>query len=54
MRNGNGVVVEILNYGAIVRALRVPDKQGSFDDVTTGFDSMAGISLRFIINCLQT
>jgi len=42
LRNGNGVTVQILDYGAIISAILVPDNQGKLDDVTAGFDSLAG------------
>lgn len=36
-----GASVEILTYGGIVRALRVPDRQGLLADVVLGFDTLA-------------
>ena len=36
---GNNVEVEILAYGGIVRALRVPDSRGKLADVVLGFDT---------------
>lgn len=33
--------VEVLNYGAIIRALRVPDHAGNVDDVVLGFDCLS-------------
>ena len=40
LRNTNGLEAEITNYGGIVRALRVPDRQGRFADVVLGFDAV--------------
>lgn len=40
--NGNGVSAEIINYGAIVKTLKVPDKTGKAEDVILGFDSLDG------------
>lgn len=31
--------VTILNYGGIIQSLEVPDKNGEWDDITTGFDT---------------
>lgn len=42
MRNANGVVAQILNYGGIVTTLEVPDKHGEFGDVVLGYDNLDG------------
>lgn len=39
LRNNNGMVAEILNYGGIITSLIVPDKNGEFDDVVLGYDN---------------
>ena len=39
--NSSGAYVDILNYGATVRALAVPDKYGSIRDIVLGYDSTA-------------
>lgn len=39
--NSSGAYVDILNYGATVRALAVPDKYGSLRDIVLGYDSTA-------------
>lgn len=36
----SGVVANVLTYGALLQSLYVPDKNGAFDDITTGFDSI--------------
>jgi len=36
------VTVQILDFGGIVTSIVVPDKNGQLDDVTTGFDTLAG------------
>ncbi|MDP2933749.1 MAG: aldose epimerase family protein [bacterium] len=41
LRNPNGMVVEITNYGGIVTSIKVPDRQGNLADVVLGFDSPA-------------
>lgn len=38
--NRNGVNVKITNYGGIVTAINVPDKNGNLRDVVLGFDSL--------------
>ncbi len=42
LRNAAGMEVEVINYGAIIRALRVPDRAGILGDVVLGFDSLSG------------
>ena len=41
LKNQNGVTVKITNYGAIVTAISVPDRQGRFADVALGYDSLS-------------
>ena len=38
--NKNGMIAEVIDYGAILRALFVPDKDGKPDDVVLGFDDI--------------
>jgi len=40
--NNNGMSVEIINYGATIVSLNVPDRTGNAEDVVLGFDSMEG------------
>lgn len=40
--NSNGVTCDITNYGARVVSLWVPDRNGQFDDIVLGFDSIEG------------
>ena len=42
LTNANGVVVKISNYGGIVVSLTVPDRNGTFEDVALGFDTLEG------------
>ncbi|HZT38334.1 MAG TPA: aldose epimerase family protein [Bryobacteraceae bacterium] len=42
LTNRNGMSVEITNYGGRVVTLKVPDRNGAFDDVVLGFDSLEG------------
>lgn len=40
LTNKNGVEVRIMNYGAIITSVKVPDKEGRVEDVVLGFDSL--------------
>lgn len=42
LTNSNGMEVAITNYGAIVQRIVVPDRNGKFDDVVLGFDTLEG------------
>lgn len=41
IKNSNGMTVQITNYGARVVSLWVPDKNGDFQDVVYGFESIS-------------
>lgn len=43
LRNARGMVCGITNYGAKITQLIVPDRDGKFDDVVLGYDSLEGI-----------
>ena len=40
LSNANGIRIRIAEYGGIVREINVPDRQGLFEDIVLGFDSM--------------
>lgn len=42
MTNGHGASVEIANYGGIIRAINVPDREGELASVVLGYDSIEG------------
>jgi aldose 1-epimerase len=42
LKNTAGAEVRITNYGGIVVSLKVPDKNGKFDDVVLGYDNLDG------------
>jgi aldose 1-epimerase len=42
LRNESGATAEILNYGATVTSLRMPDRRGRLADVVLGFKDLAG------------
>lgn len=41
LRNSKGAEAQIMNYGGIVRSLKVADKNGDFTDVVLGYDNLA-------------
>jgi aldose 1-epimerase len=40
LRNDNGAEARIMTYGGIVVSLKMPDKNGHFDDVVLGYDNL--------------
>ena len=40
LSNSSGMTVKLLDYGATVREISVPDKDGNFADVVSGFDTL--------------
>lgn len=42
LRNRTGLEIGVTNYGGIVTALRVPDREGRCDDIVLGFDTPDG------------
>ncbi len=42
MKNNNRLKVDVINYGATLVSIEVPDKAGKIDDVITGFDTLTG------------
>ncbi|HET6974502.1 MAG TPA: aldose epimerase family protein [Pyrinomonadaceae bacterium] len=40
LRNSKGVEAKITNYGGILVSLKVPDRNGKFDDVVLGFNDL--------------
>lgn len=40
LRNKNGMVVRIMNYGGIIQSVMVPDKNGKLGDVVLGYDNV--------------
>lgn len=41
LTNKNGLIVKVMEYGAILTEVRVPDKNGKLGDVVCGFDNLA-------------
>ncbi len=42
LTNSNKVIAGVIDYGATLVSIRVPDKNGEVDDVLLGFDDLAG------------
>ena len=42
LKNAAGAEARITNYGGVVVSLKMPDRQGKFDDVVLGFDTLDG------------
>ena len=42
LKNKNGMTAKITNYGALLTALQVPDRNGKLADVVLGFDNLQG------------
>ena len=42
LANKSGSTVKIIDFGAIVTSLIVPDRTGKFEDVVLGYDSLSG------------
>ncbi|MEO8205487.1 MAG: aldose epimerase family protein [Chthoniobacterales bacterium] len=40
LRNANGLEADITNYGGIITALRVPDRNNQFADIVLGFNAL--------------
>jgi aldose 1-epimerase len=42
LTNTNGIVAKIINYGATLISLKVPDRNGNLADIVLGFDNLEG------------
>jgi aldose 1-epimerase len=42
LKNDNGMMVKVINYGATIVAIEAPDREGRTADVILGFDDLAG------------
>lgn len=42
LENSKGMKAQVINYGAILVNLYVPDKKGNVEDVVLGFDKLEG------------
>ena len=46
LENANGVKAVLLNYGAVVSELHVPDKEGKLRDVVWGYEKLEGFGIK--------
>jgi aldose 1-epimerase len=42
LTNSHGLEVKVMNYGAIIVSIRVPDRKGQFADIALGHDTLEG------------
>ncbi|TWU62820.1 Aldose 1-epimerase precursor [Crateriforma conspicua] len=40
LKNSSGMEISVTNFGAIITSIKVPDRDGKFDDVALGYDSV--------------
>ncbi|KAJ8984659.1 hypothetical protein NQ317_015750 [Molorchus minor] len=41
-RNKNKIQVQVINYGARITSIKLPDRRGEIEDIVLGFDDLAG------------
>ncbi|MFM6954871.1 MAG: aldose epimerase family protein [Sphingobacteriaceae bacterium] len=41
LRNSQGMTIDLTNYGGIIQAIKVPNKEGNLVDVVLGFDNVS-------------
>jgi aldose 1-epimerase len=52
LRNSKGSEARIMTYGGIVQSLSMPDKNGKFDDIVLGFDTLDGYTNpKYVSSC---
>ena len=42
LTNASGMKMTVMNYGGIITSLTAPDKNGNFEDIVLGYDSLSG------------
>src|SRR2546423_11541097 len=42
LKNAHGLELRVIDYGGLILPLKVPDRNGAFDDVALGYDFPAG------------
>jgi len=42
LTNKSGATMKVIDYGATITSLIIPDRKGKFEDVVTGYDSLQG------------
>jgi aldose 1-epimerase len=46
LTNAHGVEVRVITYGAAIASIKTPDRNGRFDDIVAGFETLAGYLTR--------
>ena len=46
LKSGNGIIMQVTNFGGRVVSLWVPDKNGAYEDVVIGFDNIKDYKLK--------
>jgi aldose 1-epimerase len=46
LTNAGGIEVRVITYGAAIASINTPDRNGQFDDIVTGFDTLDGYLTR--------
>ena len=46
LKNSNGLEVEVLNYGGIIRRISLPDRAGQWENCVLGFDQISDYEAR--------
>ncbi|XP_060529242.1 galactose mutarotase-like isoform X1 [Cylas formicarius] len=41
-KNSSGIQVQVITYGGTITSIKLPDKNGTIDDIVMGFDDMKG------------
>ncbi|GAG76034.1 unnamed protein product, partial [marine sediment metagenome] len=53
LQNANGVTAEIIEYGASIVSLKVPDRKGNFQDVLLGYETLPDyLNDPFYLGCI--
>lgn len=42
LTNAGGIEMKVIDYGGIITSLKVPDKDGNFEDIVLGYDNLDG------------
>jgi aldose 1-epimerase len=42
LKNKSGVTMKVINFGAVITSLTVPDRNGKYEDIVLGYDSLQG------------
>ena len=42
LKNSSGIEMNVINYGCIITSLKIPDRDGKFEDIVLGYDYLEG------------